>query len=182
MSYNVFTPNAKASTSAGSGAAGNPLTIDAQTGQAATGATHNGGAGGNLSLAPGIGGTSGSATAGIGGVIAMAGGQTIQQITITASTYSVDTNTTTSDYVVFTDSTSNTVAITLPAPTAGRQLLIKDKTGKAATHNVTISQHASETIDGNTSLTMVNNYDSVSLVSDGTNWAIMSEFAGTGIL
>ena len=57
------------STSSGSGASGKTLTIQAQAGQAATGASHNGGQGGELLLKGGAGGTSGSATAGTAGQI-----------------------------------------------------------------------------------------------------------------
>ena len=170
---------ARGSTSMTNGAAGAALTIAGAAGQAATGASNNGGKGGNLALSGGVGGTSGSATAGIGGLVTQFCGQAWQQITITASTYSVDTNSTTSDLVIFTDSTSNTVTITLPAPSAGRLIYVKDKTGKAATHNVTISQHASETIDGASSLTLSKNYDAVLLISDGTNWSIIGEYAGS---
>ena len=58
-----------ASTSADGGAAGTTTTIAAENGQAATGATHNGGTGGNLAIQSGTGGTSGSATAGVNGYI-----------------------------------------------------------------------------------------------------------------
>lgn len=175
----LITQAALVSTSAGSGSAGTSLSLVAQAGQAATGASNNGGAGGNLALLAGAGGTSGSATAGIGGLITKFCGQAWQQITKSASTYSVDTNSTTSDLVIFTDSTSNTVTITLPAPSAGRLIYVKDKTGKAATHNVTISQHSAETIDGASSLTLSKNYDAVLLISDGTNWSIIGEYAGS---
>jgi hypothetical protein len=60
---------ANASTSAGSGIAGELMSLTAQAGQNATGAGNNGGAGGNLALASGVGGTSGSATAGAAGEI-----------------------------------------------------------------------------------------------------------------
>lgn len=60
---------ALASTSSGSGAAGQLMTLQAQAGQAATGASHNGGAGAKLSILSGAGGTSGSATAGAAGVL-----------------------------------------------------------------------------------------------------------------
>ena len=58
-----------ASTSADAGVTGTTATIAAQNGQAATGATHNGGTGGNLAIQSGTGGTSGSATAGVNGYI-----------------------------------------------------------------------------------------------------------------
>lgn len=67
----VTAPNivhgALASTSAGSGAAGQTMSVTAQAGQAATGAGNNGGAGAALTLSSGAGGTSGSATKGAPG-------------------------------------------------------------------------------------------------------------------
>jgi hypothetical protein len=65
----LMTQTALASTSAASGTAGQTFTITAQAGQAATGASHNGGAGANLVLSSGAGGTSGSATAGAAGAV-----------------------------------------------------------------------------------------------------------------
>lgn len=64
-----ITQTAQASTAAGSGAVGVNTTHSAQAGQAATGASNNGGNGGNLILTGGLGGTSGSATAGVVGNI-----------------------------------------------------------------------------------------------------------------
>ena len=61
---------------AAAGAAGAPMTVEAQAGQAATGAGNNGGAGGQLLLSSGPGGTSGSATAGINGPVRLQLGAT----------------------------------------------------------------------------------------------------------
>jgi hypothetical protein len=117
------------------------------------------------------------------GLINIVNGLAVHQITTSAVNYTCDSTTaTSSDLVVFTDSTSNAINVVLPAPSAGRKIWIKDKVGKAATHNVLISQHAAETIDGSPYVTFVNNYDSVLLISDGTNWAIMGEFAGSNIV
>jgi hypothetical protein len=68
----TFTQAALASTSAGAGAAGQPMTYSAQAGQAATGGTNAGGAGGILTLAPGQGGTSGGGQAGSPGAVVVA--------------------------------------------------------------------------------------------------------------
>jgi hypothetical protein len=65
---------AQGSTSAGSGAAGGQMTLTAQAGQAATGASNQGGAGGSLVLVAGIGGSSGSSTPGVGGTCFIRGG------------------------------------------------------------------------------------------------------------
>lgn len=176
----ALTQLADAPTSSASGSAGQSLTVTAKAGQAATGASHNGGAGGDLVLGGGLGGTSGSAAAGVGGAVKLSGARKVTFTTaITATTYAVDTQSTTGDYVVFTDSTSNVVAVTLPAPSAGRCLWVKDKTGKAATHNVTVAQHAAETIDGATSVVMTKNFDSLELCTDGTNWSVMTEFSSS---
>lgn len=67
-----ITEAALASTSAGSGAAGQPMYVTPQAGQAATGAGNNGGNGVDLVLSGGAGGTSGSATAGTGGFVQIA--------------------------------------------------------------------------------------------------------------
>jgi hypothetical protein len=70
----TVTQPALASTSAGSGAAGQYLYITAQAGQAATGAGNNGGNGANVVIAAGAGGTSGAATAGTTGYVTITGG------------------------------------------------------------------------------------------------------------
>ena len=68
---------AAASTSSGSGSNGFTATILSQAGQAATGASHNGGNGGDLILSTGAGGTSGSATPGsAGNLLLQTGGTT----------------------------------------------------------------------------------------------------------
>lgn len=166
----------QAATSSGSGTS---LTIQAQ---GATGATHNGG---NLILTSG---TSGSAT--VGNLLLQTGGSTavtvtptgvtfslpltlqsnisVNTFTVTTATYTVDSGST-ADYQIFCNR-SGTIAITLPTPTNGRVLIIKDISGAAATNNITISQHASEKIDGANTYVLNFNYESITLTSDGTNW------------
>ena len=63
---------------AGAGAVGATMTVEAQAGQAATGAGNNGGAGGPLLLSGGTGGTSAAATAGINGPVRLQIGATNQ--------------------------------------------------------------------------------------------------------
>ena len=92
--------------------------------------------------------------------------------TITSSTFTVDTTTT--DYIIYTDSTSNAITITLPAPTNGRALIIEDSTAKASTNNITINPHASEKINGASTFIISQNYGCVRLTSDGTNWFVQN--------
>ena len=172
----IINHTAAASTSAGSGTVGATFTISAQAGQAATGASNNGGNGGPLNLTAGVGGTSGSATAGKGGVVAIIGGRTVTQVSKSA-TYSVDTGSTTADYVIFM--TGNAFTITLPAPTAGRELVFIDSAGNANTQNKTIAPNAAETINGASSYVITLARASITLISDGTNWFVKSEYNGT---
>jgi hypothetical protein len=65
---------AAASTSSASGTAGASMTQAAQNGQSATGASHNGGGGGQLTVTSGTGGSSGSATGGAGGLLLLEAG------------------------------------------------------------------------------------------------------------
>ncbi len=77
------------------------------------------------------------------------------------------------DYAVLVDTTGGVVIVTLPAPTAGRYLIVKDSGGNALVNNITISPHAAETIDGAASVVMNLNYQSETLISDGTNWFLV---------
>jgi len=74
------------------------------------------------------------------------------------------------DNLVLVDSSGGARTITLPAPTNGRILIIKDCTGSAATNNITINPNASELIDGASSKVITSNWGEVQLQSNGTNW------------
>lgn len=67
--------------------------------------------------------------------------------------------------------------VQLPAvatATADRRYYIKDKSGNAATNNITIKTDGSEEIDGSSAdLVISTNYASVQLVTDGTKWYII---------
>jgi len=68
--------------------------------------------------------------------------------------------------------TSAARAITLPlasAVTAGRIYILKDATGQADTNAITIARAGSDTIDGDTSYVMDEEYGSRIVVSDGTS-------------
>lgn len=99
------------------------------------------------------------------------GGVNYTTKTITAATYTVDTTTT--DYLIYTDSTANAIAITLPPPTAGRLLIIQDKSGTAATNNITVKQNAAEKLNGLNQYVLAQNYNGMVLTSDGTNWSVI---------
>lgn len=80
---------------------------------------------------------------------------------------------TTSDMVIFADSTSAVVTITLPTAVGinGRVYFIKRvSTGK---NMVKISPSGSETIDGGTVYYLGAQYHSVCLMSNNSNWMIL---------
>jgi hypothetical protein len=76
------------------------------------------------------------------------------------------------DYVI--DCTSGTFTVTLPASSGrtGRILIIKN----SGTGIITVDGNGSETIDGNTTYNLSIQYDVIQIVSDGTNWKIISKF------
>jgi hypothetical protein len=87
--------------------------------------------------------------------------------TITSS-FTVDSLGT--DYAILCNA-SSAITVTLPAPSAGRSLIIKDISGTAFTNNITIARHASELIENvAASKIMQGNYDSWGFICDGTNW------------
>jgi len=81
-------------------------------------------------------------------------------------------------YIIFeVDTTANRI-ITLPQASTvanGRFVIIKDATGTANTHPITINAAGSDTIDGVTSYVIKANYGVVELISNGTNaWHVFS--------
>jgi hypothetical protein len=95
------------------------------------------------------------------------------------SNYSVDSTTT--DYIIYPNSTSSAITITLPAPTNGRVLNIQDLFGNAAVNNITIKPHASETINGLSQVVILTNYGGATLSSNGVNW-VMEKTPTSGFL
>lgn len=91
------------------------------------------------------------------------------------------TSTATSPYVVTAtddfigvDCSGGAIQVNLPdAPTTGRIFVIKDFTGSAATHNITVTTVGGVvTIDGATTYVMNTNFQSVQVLFDGTRYEI----------
>jgi hypothetical protein len=76
------------------------------------------------------------------------------------------------DYVI--DCTSGTFTVTLPASSGrtGRILIIKN----SGAGTITVDGNASETIDGATTYSLAVQYATIQIMSDGTNWKIISKF------
>lgn len=79
---------------------------------------------------------------------------------------------TTTDYVV--DATSGTFTLTLPTAVGvtGRIYVIKN----SGTGTITIGTSSSQTIDGSTTKTLSVRYSGCQVMSDGSNWKIISAF------
>lgn len=107
--------------------------------------------------------TTGTLTAGVTTATALS----LSVKTVTAATYTIDTSE--ADSFILCNR-SGVITLTLPVPTIGRYLVVKDISGTAASNNITISPHAAETIDGTSSFVLNVNYGSVGIVCDGTSW------------
>lgn len=82
-----------------------------------------------------------------------------------------------SDQVIYANAAGGPITLTLPDPAAFQfNTLIVQKTDATA-NAVTISPFAAETINGATSFSIPDQYDSGSFYSDGTNWSV---FPGVG--
>ncbi len=72
-------------------------------------------------------------------------------------------------------STSAAWTLTLPAPAVGLSFVFKDISGTCDTNNITIARHASEKIEGlAASFVMFTAWGTLKLISDGTDWFIIS--------
>ena len=69
---------------------------------------------------------------------------------------------------------SGTVTLTLPTAVGitGKIYRIKNTSNGV----ITIATHGSETIDGETSASLIQKYETATIMSDGTNWMILSVF------
>ena len=88
-----------------------------------------------------------------------------------ASTATVNVSATT-DYFLCLDPTSNAITVNLPPlPVTGLTFLVKDCTGQALIHNITIAP-ATGTIDGAGGFTININFQSIAVTYTGTQWSI----------
>jgi len=97
----------------------------------------------------------------------------LNPISIPYATITGDTTVTTANVVVFANAASGQIDITLYAATSngGKALTVK-KTDSSA-NSVVITRVGSETIDGATAITLIHQNESVTLISDNSNWFII---------
>jgi hypothetical protein len=141
------------------GGGGGTTTFNTQSGSA----TESGGA-------ITINGANGITTSGSGSTVTITGSIIGYSIT-TPGSYPYTANPTDGIILVNTSSSANT--INLPSsPTNGLPLYIKDNSGNAVTHNITLSP-ASGNIDGSASYVMNTNYGCATVVYSGTQWLVI---------
>ena len=86
----------------------------------------------------------------------------------------------TDDYIIAVDDTAAARAVTIStedvatgSTTKPRIFIIKDESGGAGAQNITVSLESGGTIDGAATAVLVGDYDSITLVVDGTNGFII---------
>ena len=82
-------------------------------------------------------------------------------------------NMTSDDDVILANATSGILSIKLPDPTDPIKRNIDIKKVDSSTNIVNINPYNTETIDGVTSKSLTLQYESITLISDGTNWNII---------
>ncbi len=76
------------------------------------------------------------------------------------------------DAVILVDTTSARVITPLASPTTGQMHRIKDNTGTAAAHNITVTP-SGKNIDGAASYVINTNYGSIDICYNGTQWNVL---------
>lgn len=77
------------------------------------------------------------------------------------------------DFIIAQTATASAISLVLPAITAGNTGIIyriKDQSGAANTHNITISTTGGKTIDGAATNVISTAFGKVSIYNDGTQW------------
>jgi hypothetical protein len=79
----------------------------------------------------------------------------------------------TTDYFIACDASGGSFTITLPASSGNTGLQYFIKKTDSSGNTVTIDGNASETIDGSTTKVINTQYESISIISNGTNWYVL---------
>jgi len=78
-----------------------------------------------------------------------------------------------SDFNIMVDTSTLAITVNLPAtPTTGDAYRIKDSTGTASTHNITVAGNGSN-IEGTSTKTINVNFDKLSVLYNGTQWVLI---------
>ena len=87
------------------------------------------------------------------------------------------TTTLADDVILVNTAAARTITLGTAAVADGKVVIIKDSDGTGAgTNNITVDTEGSETIDGGADYTMDADRESVTIISNGTNWFIISSY------
>ena len=81
----------------------------------------------------------------------------------------------TSEKILLCDATSGAITVDLPTASGNDGQVYRIKKIDSSTNAVTIDPNGSETIEGASTKVIYIQYESVDIVSDGTNWSILQE-------
>jgi hypothetical protein len=90
-------------------------------------------------------------------------------------TYSSDIYLTSADHFVGVNTTAQAITVTLPeamSVRSGKQLVIKDEGGMAATNNITVVTQDGAMIDNHTEVKLMSNCAALNLYYNGSGWHI----------
>ena len=110
-------------------------------------------------------------------VINGAGGATAVQLDLSSGAYlnrrsvSASTSLTNNDDVIIANAAGGAVDVTLPAPSDGKLFYIKKI--DSSRNIVSLLPSPGVTIDGESQASLIAQYDSIEVISDGTNWFII---------
>jgi len=89
------------------------------------------------------------------------------------STITSSTTLTATHYVVLCNATSGNITITLPAASNNNRRIYNIKKTDSTGNSITIDGNASETIDGTLTKSLNLQYESLTIICDGSNWHII---------
>lgn len=82
-------------------------------------------------------------------------------------------NATTLDVVILCNAIGGAITVTLPSAVTNLNKLLIVKKIDSSANAVTVAGSGGQTIDGQASLSVVNQYDAFNVWSDGSNWYII---------
>lgn len=91
--------------------------------------------------------------------------------TSTVTAVSGDYSILATDSILLVTCSSADITLTLPTPVSGKIFYVKKL--DSTIYKIIVSRNASESIDGRTTVEIYNQYDSIQLVSNGTNWYLI---------
>lgn len=88
-------------------------------------------------------------------------------------TVTADSGLTSSDYLVLVDATAGDTTVTLPPASSKEGAALVVKKTDSSTNVVIVEGSAADTVDGQVNQELLNQYDAVTVASDGTEWWII---------